>query len=301
MIHPSTEFSIGQVAAHYDDLDRFYREVWGEHLHHGLWDRGGVSPVEAVARLVTFVADKAGMAVGNRVCDVGCGYGATARQLVREQRVEVVGFTVSPAQYEYAIRHSAGNPAVQVILRDWQDNQLPPELMDNVVSLECLAHVPNKHKLFDEIRRVLKPGCKAVITAWLAAEQPAGWQVRHLLEPICREGRLAGLGSPTEYRLMISDLNLELVEFQRLGNRVRRTWSICGRRAFAGLLTKPEYRFLLHRPSENWVFFLTLWRMILAYRLGAVDFGLFVIRKPLGDRIEVSWPERSAERMNRRS
>ena len=25
------------VAAHYDELDPFYREIWGEHVHHGYW------------------------------------------------------------------------------------------------------------------------------------------------------------------------------------------------------------------------------------------------------------------------
>ncbi len=25
------------IADHYDALDPFYRSVWGEHVHHGLW------------------------------------------------------------------------------------------------------------------------------------------------------------------------------------------------------------------------------------------------------------------------
>jgi tocopherol O-methyltransferase len=28
------------VALHYDELDHFYRDVWGDHVHHGLWLRG---------------------------------------------------------------------------------------------------------------------------------------------------------------------------------------------------------------------------------------------------------------------
>ena len=28
------------VARHYDQLDRFYRELWGEHVHHGFWATG---------------------------------------------------------------------------------------------------------------------------------------------------------------------------------------------------------------------------------------------------------------------
>jgi len=27
--------------------DRFYREIWGEHVHHGLWRSGKETPLEA--------------------------------------------------------------------------------------------------------------------------------------------------------------------------------------------------------------------------------------------------------------
>src|SRR5205085_1479125 len=37
------------VARHYDELDHFYRNIWGEHVHHGLWRRGDESPEIAVA------------------------------------------------------------------------------------------------------------------------------------------------------------------------------------------------------------------------------------------------------------
>jgi tocopherol O-methyltransferase len=40
MIVPRTVQTAESVARHYDTLDRFYREIWGEHVHHGLW-RGG--------------------------------------------------------------------------------------------------------------------------------------------------------------------------------------------------------------------------------------------------------------------
>ena len=192
-----------------------------------------------------------------------------------------MGLTVSPVQYDHATGQAAGDPALQFLLRDWSDNRLPSASADAVLSIECLAHVSDKHRFFAEIERVLKPGRKAVVTAWLACERPTRWQARQLLEPICREGRLAGMGSASEYRELIEESQLELLELELLGSRVRRTWTICGYRALSGLITKAAYRnFLFRRASENWVFFLTLWRIMIAYRLGAMDYGLFVVRKP---------------------
>ena len=38
----STDYvpTIDGAASHYDDLDQFYREIWGEHVHHGVWFTG---------------------------------------------------------------------------------------------------------------------------------------------------------------------------------------------------------------------------------------------------------------------
>ena len=37
MIIPLESMGLASVADHYDELDDFYREIWGEHVHHGLW------------------------------------------------------------------------------------------------------------------------------------------------------------------------------------------------------------------------------------------------------------------------
>src|SRR3954464_7954151 len=101
MIPASQTLAPADVAAHYDELDYFYRDVWGEHVHHGLWRTGKESRAEAVRQLVEVVADAAELKRGERVCDIGCGYGATARLLAAEWGVTVQAITVSPAQYEF--------------------------------------------------------------------------------------------------------------------------------------------------------------------------------------------------------
>ena len=238
MIEPSCKMSVEDVATHYNDLDRYYREVWGEHLHHGLWTDGKESPEQAVQELVRLLANQAKIGPGDQVCDVGCGYGATARQLVDEYEAQVLGVTVSESQLEYALGQSGApdeklhgqardvnspssssppageSPNPRYRLQNWESNDFENRSFDAVVSIECLAHVVDKQKYFSEIFRVLKPGKHAAITAWLSGEDPTDWHVRHLLEPICREGRLASMGTAREYEKMISAAGLELVKFQ---------------------------------------------------------------------------------------
>ena len=43
MIHPHGK-QVRGVAVHYDTLDQFYREIWGEHVHHGYWRTGHEIP-----------------------------------------------------------------------------------------------------------------------------------------------------------------------------------------------------------------------------------------------------------------
>src|SRR5579862_1768054 len=181
--------SAGEIAGHYDELDHFYREIWGEHVHHGLWLRRGDSPAKAARQLVDLVARHAGIKPGDRVCDAGCGYGATARILAGELGAEVTGITLSPAQFRFASRTASASPNPSYLLGDWLENSLPAASFDSVIAVESSEHMPDKPAFFAQAARVLKPGGRLVVCSWLAKEDARAWESRLLLEPICREGR----------------------------------------------------------------------------------------------------------------
>jgi methylase of polypeptide subunit release factors len=71
MIVPSRQMATSDVADHYDELDVFYREVWGEHVHHGLWRTGREPSALAAMQLVDHVADALALHGGERVVDMG--------------------------------------------------------------------------------------------------------------------------------------------------------------------------------------------------------------------------------------
>src|SRR6185312_6729124 len=98
MILPTHPQTVTAVARHYDVLDPFYRELWGEHVHHGYWAGGRETPEEAADALVELLAERLALAPGQRICDIGCGYGATAERLAESFGLDVTGLTVSATQ-----------------------------------------------------------------------------------------------------------------------------------------------------------------------------------------------------------
>ena len=281
MIYPNVKPRSGEVARHYDELDRFYRELWGEHVHHGLWRTGRETPEQAVRQLVEVVAEQAGIGEGDRVCDVGSGYGATARQLVRQYGASVTALTLSPAQHAYATaRDARGNP--QYRLGDWLDRPFRAGSFDSVIAIESTAHMDDKLGFFEEAFRVLRPGGRLVVCAWLAGEPLRGWERRHLLEPVCREGCLPGMGNAAEYRTWIAKAGLELDSVQDCSQQVRRTWILCMVRLARKLVTDQRYlRYLMDGRQANRRFVLTMLRIWVAYRVGAMQYSLFTARRPL--------------------
>jgi tocopherol O-methyltransferase len=280
MIRSSHPITARDVADHYDELDRFYREIWGEHVHHGLWERGDETPEEAVLNLVRCVARRGNIAPGARVCDVGCGYGATARMLVRECGATVSAITVSPVQHGHAISKHGGTHNPEYLLCDWLNNDLASGAFDAVVSIESSEHMQEKEVFFAQAHRVLRLGGRMVVCAWLSAEHPTARQRRHVLEPICHEGRLPGMGAESDYRKWLSQAGFVLESFEDVSAQVRKTWTICVRRLFFNLIRQPGYlRFLFNSRAHNRVFAITVSRILLAYTFGIIRYGIFTARK----------------------
>jgi tocopherol O-methyltransferase len=266
------------VASHYDELDPYYRSLWGQHVHHGLWETGRESAEEAVLAMSHRVAERAQITARQRVCDVGCGYGGTARLLAEDYGARVTGVTVSKCQYEGALALGGDNP--KFVLQDWMANEFPAESFDAVIAIESTEHLPDVAHGIKEMARVLVPGGRLVICAWMAGPDPDPWEVRHLLEPICREGCLVGMGNEADYRRWLADAGLCLESAEDMSRQVRKTWPICIRRTIAGFFKDATLRrYLLQDHGRNRVFAITLLRIWIAYMTGAMRYVIFTAVK----------------------
>src|SRR5437868_5465462 len=154
--------SRAEVASHYDDLDAFYREIWGEHVHHGVWHTGRESDLEAAENLVQIFADLGRLKPNDEVCDIGCGYGATGKILAERHRANVTGMTISAVQSRYTNERNSVPGKTTFFLCDWYENELPDAHFDVVQSVESLEHMPDLPRFFSEAYRVMKPGGRLV-------------------------------------------------------------------------------------------------------------------------------------------
>jgi tocopherol O-methyltransferase len=279
VIVPDVPQTAAGVAVHYDELDTAYRRIWGDHVHHGYWRTGRESATEAVDSLVRLVEERLQLEPGQVVCDIGCGYGATGADLAVAHGVSVLGLTISSAQERIA--RSRADPGFTCLRRDWLDNGLRDGSFDRAYAIESSEHMVDKDRFFAEASRVLRPGGRLVVCAWLEGEAARPWEKRYLLKPICTEGRLPSMGSRADYLELASRAGLELTSYEDVSRNVRRTWGICLRRLAVRLVTDRDIRRLvLSSATRNRSFVLSLPRLVVALRTGAMRYGVFVWERP---------------------
>jgi tocopherol O-methyltransferase len=278
MIEPREIPDANAVALHYDELDHWYRTIWGEHVHHGIFtSRKDTIPI-ATERLIDVLSENLELTPGQTVCDVGCGYGGTARYLANRRGVRVTGMTVSKAQAAYANACDSHN--IEIHAGDFLTNEFADRSFDAVYSVESTEHFSDKPELFVEMNRILKPGGRVAVFAWLARERPGPVETRLLLEPICREGRLPCMGTRAEYETFLREAGFIDVQYADYSRRVSRTWTLVVRRIAMQLLRDPAARAFLRSGAHNLVFGWSLLRIRAAYACGAMRYGLITARKP---------------------
>lgn len=283
MIRPKKPASAADVSSHYDDLDWFYQDAWGRQLHHGLWENGTESTTEAVAKLRNVIAEGVGLPRGAKVCDIGCGYGEAGILWARDYGWNVAGYTLSEKQQRFASRSAEdlgqGVPRPEFVQGDWLENELEDSSMDAVLSIECLSHVGEKQKFFEEIERVLKPGGRLSLSAWTAKTLPSSWQ-RRILEAICEGGRFPSLLSAKELHSHAEAAGLPVERLEQVGPQVKKTWRVIFWRLLCRLATHRAYRqFLLEDARSRWSRTLTIVRVWLAFEAGILDYAILRARK----------------------
>jgi cyclopropane-fatty-acyl-phospholipid synthase len=96
---------------------------------------------EAQEAKLDLVCRKLGLKPGDRVLDIGCGWGGFAKFAAEKYGVSVVGVTVSKEQVALGREVCKGLP-VELRLQDYRDVN---ERFDHIVSLGMLEHVGNKN------------------------------------------------------------------------------------------------------------------------------------------------------------
>ena len=165
------------AAHHYDLGNDFYRMWldWDMQYSCGYFPSGDESLEQAQTLKKRHIAAKLGLKPGQRVLDIGCGWGGMALYLASVANVEVLGVTLSKEQL--AIARARADAAgltgeCEFALRDYR---LVDETFDRVVSVGMLEHVGVGHlgEYFLKVRDVLNPDGVALIHT-ISTKAPPG-------------------------------------------------------------------------------------------------------------------------------
>lgn len=143
--------SRANVSHHYDIGNDLYRLMLdSEHMQYscGYWpeDRGGetMSLAQAQEAKLAHIAAKLALEPGQRVLDLGCGWGGMAMFLAARADVHVTGITLSEEQAALGrARVAAGGLAdkVTIELVDYRDHAEAGAKYDRIVSVGMFEHV----------------------------------------------------------------------------------------------------------------------------------------------------------------
>jgi cyclopropane-fatty-acyl-phospholipid synthase len=167
--------SARNIVAHYDLGNDFFR-VWLDEAmlySSAIWDASTPTLEAAQSRKIERVRDLLDIRGGERILEIGCGWGALALRLAEAGAAHVAGLTLSPAQLGFARNLAAARGSTSQVDFRLQDYRDVEGLYDRIVSIEMAEAVGEAWwpTYFGKIARSLKPGGRAVLQVITIAEE----------------------------------------------------------------------------------------------------------------------------------
>ena len=148
---------------HYEVPAAFFAQVLGAHRKYSscYWGEGAdavqtLAQAEALALQTT--CERAGLADGQRVLELGCGWGSLSLWMAeryRSSHVTALSNSASQRQYIEAQAAQRGLTNLQVLTRDFNEFDTA-ERFDRVVSVEMFEHLRNWPQAFANVARWLR-------------------------------------------------------------------------------------------------------------------------------------------------
>ncbi len=197
-------------------------EAFDRFVHWGYWEQPGSATgtledfLSAMARLNDVVLDAADLDSGQRILDVGCGFGGTLSVVDRcFDRVRLTGINIDRRQLKVAresVRPSPGN-SIHFVAGDACRLPFPDASFDRVIAVESAFHFPSRQSFLSEVARVLKTEGKLALSDFVpqaANAGPIGRWLQNRLEPAYGRievawpnGRYGKLGERTDLRCFL--------------------------------------------------------------------------------------------------
>jgi cyclopropane-fatty-acyl-phospholipid synthase len=267
------------ISAHYDLGNDFYAH-WldvGMNYSSGLYTIDDCSLEWAQTAKLDRVCSLLDLAGGERVLEIGCGWGALAERLTASHACHVTGLTLSEAQREYAaarLQNAGLGERADIRLEDYRD---VTGTFDRVASIEMLEAVGEAYwpQYFAKLRECLAPGGTAVLQViCIAPDRYAAYRQRpdfiqtHIFpggalptsDIVCEQAEQAGL-TTTAVEMFAPSYARTLADWRR---RFNAAWP-----SIIGLGFDERFRRL-------WNYYLVYCEV--GFECGALDVGIFQLR-----------------------
>lgn len=147
---------------HYEVPTRFYQLCLGRRLKYssGLWDDSVTTLDEAEERMLALTCERAGLANGQQILELGCGWGSLSLWMAEHfpgARITAVSNSRTQKEHIDAMAAARGLTNLEIITQDMNVFTIDRQF-DRVVSVEMFEHMKNYQLLLRKVAGWLVPG-----------------------------------------------------------------------------------------------------------------------------------------------
>ena len=262
------------IEHHYDVSNDFYRLWLDEKMVYSCayFPTGAETLEDAQEAKLDHILNKIMLQPGERLLDIGCGWGALAIRAAQKYGARVVGITLSRNQYALACERVAAagvDGLVDIRLQDYRDMDEGVERFDKITSIGMFEHVGLKHlpAYFGKVRALLVDG-GLVLNHGITSTDPSSGSTplgaaSFISKYVFPNGELPHIG------LALKDMQtagLEALDVECLRRHYARTLDCWAERyehhgaAIRGMVSETTFRVwrvylagCAHAFSQNWV------------------------------------------------